>query len=230
MVISTHTISLQEQLIHKDLPLLRSVMPVEFSAVLVKGRRNYLSLRRLDNALSRAASLFNDDEEFDELRQIDAWAKQSGDGSLSDLDFRPHPAVWDEVASDHGNCMGRACPHYKDCFYYQARRRASHAQILVVNHALFFTDLALRRQRVSISARSTMWWSSTKPTRWKRSPAITWGCAITNGQVEFTLRRLYNERTNRGLLVHHGLREAQKLALGMPRPGRAFFRRRGRVA
>ena len=107
IVISTHTISLQEQLIQKDLPLLRSVMPVEFSAVLVKGRRNYVSLRRLDNALARAASLFSEDEEFDELRQIAAWAKHSGDGSLSDLDFRPHPAVWDEVASDHGNCMGR---------------------------------------------------------------------------------------------------------------------------
>ena len=128
MVISTHTISLQEQLIQKDLPLLRSVMPVEFSAVLVKGRRNYVSLRRLENALSRASSLFTADEEFDQLRQLADWAKHTGDGSLSDLPFRPLPAVWDEVASDHGNCMGRACPKNKNCFYYQARRRASRAR------------------------------------------------------------------------------------------------------
>ena len=128
IVVSTHTISLQEQLIQKDLPLLRSVMPVEFSAVLVKGRRNYVSLRRLENALSRANSLFTADEEFDQLRQLADWAKHSGDGSLADLPFRPLPAVWDEVASDHGNCMGRPCPQNKNCFYYQARRRASRAR------------------------------------------------------------------------------------------------------
>ncbi len=113
VVISTHTISLQEQLIEKDLPLLRSVIPVEFSAVLVKGRRNYLSLRRLQTALSRAASLFSDEAEFHDLRRIEAWSRKTADGSLSDLDHRPLPAVWDEVASDHGNCMGRQCPMQK---------------------------------------------------------------------------------------------------------------------
>ena len=185
-------------------------MPVEFSAVLVKGRRNYVSLRRLDNALARAASLFSEDEEFDQLRRIAAWAKQSGDGSLSDLDFRPHPAVWDEVASDHGNCMGRACPHYKDCFYYQARRRVSHAQILVVNHALFFTDLALRREGVSMLPKYDVVVFDEAHTL-EAVAGDHLGLSITNGQVEFTLRRLYNERTNRGLLVHHRLQEAQKL-------------------
>ena len=64
--------------------------------------------------------------------------------------FRPLPQVWDEIHSDSGNCMGRKCPTYKDCFYYQARRRVSNAHILVVNHALFFSDLALRRAGASI--------------------------------------------------------------------------------
>ncbi len=210
IVISTHTISLQEQLIQKDLPLLRSVMPVEFSAVLVKGRRNYLSRRRLDNALARATSLFSEDEQLAQLRQLAAWAKQSGDGSLSDLDFRPHPAVWDEVASDHGNCMGRSCPHYKDCFYYQARRRVSHAQILVVNHALFFTDLALRREGVSMLPKyDVVVFDEAHMLEAVAGDHL--GLSISQGQVEFTLRRLYNERSNRGLLVHHRLHEAQKL-------------------
>ena len=93
-------------------------MPVEFSAVLVKGRRNYVSLRRLQNALGRAASLFSEEEEFDQLRQSTPGRGRPRDGTLSDLAFRPLPAVWDEVASDHGNCMGRACPMYKQCFYY----------------------------------------------------------------------------------------------------------------
>ena len=154
------------------------------------------------------------DEEFAQLRQIAAWAKHSGDGSLADLDFRPHPAVWDEVASDHGNCMGRSCPHYKECFYYRARRRVSHAQILVVNHALFFTDLALRREGVSILPNYDVVIFDEAHTL-EAVAGDHLGLSISNSQVEFTLRRLYNERTNRGLLVHHRLREAEK------RPGSA---------
>ena len=110
VVISTHTISLQEQLLNKDLPLLRSVMPTEFTAVLVKGRRNYLSLRRMTNALSRAAGLFSEEEEYEQLRQIEAWSRETTDGSLSDLPYKPSPTVWEEVASDTTNCMGRKCP------------------------------------------------------------------------------------------------------------------------
>ena len=77
VVISTHTISLQEQLLTKDIPLLRSVMPTEFTAVLVKGRRNYLSLRRMKNALGRAAGLFSEEEEYEQLRQIEAWSRDT---------------------------------------------------------------------------------------------------------------------------------------------------------
>src|SRR5882757_1370136 len=110
IVVSTHTISLQEQLIGKDLPLLNAVIPREFSAVLVKGRRNYLSLRRLDLALSRSQSLFNDDEQLEQLREVRKWSKSTADGSLSDLTFQPLGQVWDEVASDSGNCLGRRCP------------------------------------------------------------------------------------------------------------------------
>ena len=209
VVVATHTISLQEQLMQKDLPLLNSVIPLEFSAVLVKGRSNYISLRRLAAALSRAASLFSDDEEFEQLRQLDTWAKETTDGSLADLDFRPLPSVWDEVASDHGNCMGRACPMYGKCFYYKARRRMQHAQILVVNHALFFTDLALRRDNVSMLPKyDVVVFDEAHMIEAVAGDHL--GLSITNGQVEYTLRKLYNDRTNRGLLVHHKLREAQK--------------------
>ena len=146
-VISTHTISLQEQLIAKDIPLLNSVIPLEFTAVLVKGRGNYISLRRLDTALSRGGGLFDDPRHLDELRRIRDWAKWTTDGSLADLDFRPAPAVWDEVQSDHGNCMGRACPRYTIASTTRPGGGCRHAQLLIVNHALFFTDLALRPSR-----------------------------------------------------------------------------------
>ena len=146
VVISTHTISLQEQLIRKDIPLLNSVIPREFSAVLVKGRSNYLSLRRLHNALQRSHSLFDRFETVDQLRDLRTWSERTTDGSLSDLPYQPFPQVWDEVASDHGNCLGRRCPTNSQCFYYQDRRRVQHAQLMIVNHALFFSDLALRRK------------------------------------------------------------------------------------
>ena len=128
----------------KDLPLLNSVIPREFTAVLVKGRGNYVSLRRLDNAVTRGASLFDTQQQLQQLKDLRQWAQQTTDGSRADLSHLPHPAVWDEVASDSGNCMGRKCASYQRCFYYAARRRQQHAQLLVVNHALFFSDLGLR--------------------------------------------------------------------------------------
>ncbi len=88
VVISTHTIALQEQLLRKDIPFLRSVMPQEFSAVLVKGRSNYISLRRLDVAGARAGGTFQRQEEFDQLGEIKLWANRTSDGSRSDLEFR----------------------------------------------------------------------------------------------------------------------------------------------
>jgi ATP-dependent DNA helicase DinG len=210
IVVSTHTISLQEQLLQKDIPFLNSVIPLEFTAVLVKGRGNYVSLRRLKNALERMNSLFGEAEEFEQVRQLRDWSQKTNDGSLADLGFRPMHSVWDETASDHGNCMGRQCPTYGDCFYYKARRRMQNAQILVVNHALFFSDLALRMQQASILPNYDAVIFDEAHTL-EAVAGEHLGLSVTNGQVDFTLRRLYNDRTNRGLLVHHKSTEGQRL-------------------
>jgi ATP-dependent DNA helicase DinG len=209
IVVSTHTISLQEQLLSKDLPLLNSVIPREFSAVLVKGRGNYISLRRLKNARERARNLFQHPEHFDELDAIGKWSQQTADGSRSDLTFTPSGMIWDEIASDSGNCLGRACPTYQDCFYYRARRRTQNAQILVVNHALFFSDLALRRQGVNlIPAYDAVVFDEAHTVEDVASDHM--GLRITSGQVDYNLRRLYNDRTNRGLLVDGVSQRAQQ--------------------
>lgn len=209
VIISTHTISLQEQLMQKDLPLLASVIPLEFSAVLVKGRQNYLSLRRLRLAASRAASTFRQEEEFAELRSLVDWSRQSGDGSLADLDHRPLAQVWDEVESDSVNCLGRQCPTYRDCFYYRARRRVQNAQVLIVNHALLFSDLALRRQGASILPDyDVVVFDEAHTIESVASDHL--GVHLSSGQIEYVLGKLYNERTQRGLLVHHRLSEAQQ--------------------
>jgi ATP-dependent DNA helicase DinG len=209
IIVSTHTISLQEQLIQKDLPLLNAVIPREFSAVLVKGRGNYLSLRRLKLAQGRSQNLFDADEQLAQLREIRRWSITTTDGSLSDLPFEPHGQVWDEVASDSGNCLGRRCPTYSQCFYYKDRRRAQHAQILVVNHALLFSDIAMRRHGVSILPDYDVVILDEAHTI-EAVASDHLGMRITSGQIEYALNKLYNDRTNKGLLVHHGLKKEQQ--------------------
>src|SRR5687768_677086 len=109
VVISTHTISLQEQLIDKDIPLIQSVYPDEFTAVLVKGRSNYLCQRRLEQTRQRQNHLFEDQRQLESLWMIEEWANETTDGSLADLPGLPQAGVWDKVCAEHGNCLGKRC-------------------------------------------------------------------------------------------------------------------------
>jgi ATP-dependent DNA helicase DinG len=147
-VISTFTITLQEQLSHKDIPFLKGCLPQSFEAVLAKGRGNYLCKRRLDFAWRMQRSLFGPtSHEIDAIRQ---WAQTTADGSLSDLSFLPSRGTWDKVRSEHGNCRGRKCPHYRGCFYAAARKKWDQAHLIVANHALLFSDLTLKEQGVGL--------------------------------------------------------------------------------
>jgi ATP-dependent DNA helicase DinG len=210
LVVSTHTISLQEQLFTRDLRFLKSVLPLEFSYVIGKGRSNYISLRRMSAAVDRAKSTFFQEKEFTQLQSLLDWSKTTNDGSKSDLSFRPLAAVWDEVASDRGNCLGKNCPQYKNCFYYQARRRAWNADVLIVNHALFFSDLGLRRQGISLLPDYEIA-ILDEAHNLEAVAGARMGIALTSGQFEYMLAKLYNDRTNRGLLVHHELRKEQQI-------------------
>lgn len=204
VVISTHTISLQEQLMGKDIPLLNAVIPLEFSSVLVKGRGNYVSLRRLELANQRAVSLLASESEHEQMRSLVTWAGSTNDGSKSSLEFKPSFSVWDEVASDSGNCMGRKCPKFDDCFYYKARRRVQNAQILIVNHALFFSDLALREVGGGILPK----YDAVVMDECHTVEAVAsdhLGLSVGSSQIDYTLRKLYNPNTNKGLLVALGL-------------------------
>lgn len=206
IIVSTHTISLQEQLISKDLPLLKAVIPREFTSVLVKGRGNYMSKRRLELADSRSVSLWSSEKDYDHLNSVKQWARSTNDGSLSSMAFRPPGNVWDEVASDSGNCMGRKCKHHDSCFYYAARRRVQNSQILIVNHALFFSDLALRAQGGGILPK----YDSVIFDECHTIEAVAGdhlGLQISNSQIDYTLRKLYNPRTEKGILVALGLKQ-----------------------
>ncbi len=150
-VVSTNTINLQEQLVEKDLPFLRRALGQPFRFTLVKGRNNYISIRRALLAAESAPALLPDDRQA-ELTSIVEWLKTTTDGTLSDLSFRPSPEVWEEVASESDVCLRAKCPHFEECFYQRARREASSADILVANHHLLFSDLAVRRAQGNYNA------------------------------------------------------------------------------
>src|SRR3979409_730564 len=121
-VISTHTINLQEQLLYKDIPILKKILPIEFEAALMKGRQNYLCPRRLERALQQAGELFTTSETA-ELARIAEWARITKDGSLSDLPIEPDPKVWTQVCSEAHICTQKTCGQNPHCFYQQARKR-----------------------------------------------------------------------------------------------------------
>ncbi len=207
VVVSTHTIALQEQLIGKDIPFLRSVMGQEFSAVLVKGRSNYISLRRLDVALQNQLGLFADRRETDQLHAISGWSKRTGDGSRADLDYRPFATVWENIQSEDGNCLGKECPRHAQCFFYGARRRAQNANVLIVNHALFVTDLALREAGFPLLPKYEVAIIDEAHTL-ESVAGEHLGLKLSSLGVDYTLSRLYNERTQRGLLTAHKIDRA----------------------
>jgi len=203
VVISTHTISLQEQLIRKDIPFLQSVMPNDFRAVLVKGRGNYLSLRRLRVAQSKASTLLDSHAAVDQLIQIGRWSRQTVDGSRSDLPIQPFENVWDLVESNSANCLGRKCPHHADCFYFQARKKVFGANILVVNHALFFADLALRRAGAGILPDYDAVVFDEAHTL-EDVAADHLGISLSQVGVEYVLNQLLSPRTQKGILATLG--------------------------
>jgi ATP-dependent DNA helicase DinG len=221
-LISTFTITLQEQLIHKDIPLLLECMPQKFTAVLAKGRGNYLCKRRLKFALQGQKALF--DEFSSGLEQINNWAQETQDGSLSDLPFLPNGRVWDKVRSEHGNCRGRKCPYFRDCFYWRARRRLDTANVIVANHALLLSDLVLKEQGASLLP-EYRYVIIDEAHNIEHVAEEHFGINISNHRIRFLLDGLYNPRGRKGLLAYMGAEKAIDAVIRVDKEARAFFGR-----
>ena len=142
-VVSTNTINLQEQLVAKDLEIVSGILGEKFRWALVKGRANYISIRRAHLAAETAPDLFADDRSA-ELEKLLEWIEGTEDGSRSDLSFAPSEEVWEEVRSETDACLRAKCPFFQQCHYQRARRAGAAADLVIVNHALFFSDLAIR--------------------------------------------------------------------------------------
>ncbi len=220
VLVSTFTITLQEQLINKDIPFLAECMPGGFSAVLAKGRGNYLCLRRLEFAIQRPGGLFAADA--NELYSIKSWAEDTEDGSLSDISFMPRNTAWDAVKSEHGNCRGRKCRFFGKCFYWRARRKLETADIIVANHALMFSDLVLKEAGASLLPEyETVVIDEAHNT--EHVAEEHFGINVTERRVEFLLDGLYNSRTKKGLLSYKRADEAIEASVNARDYARRFF-------
>ncbi len=154
VVISTATINLQQQLIEKDVPLVKRALRSELQAVLVKGRGNYLCPARLEEATAELGVIGEDDDP--ELSAVAAWAAESDTGGRSDLPFTVTDEVWNRVNSDADHCSARRCRSRERCFLMKARRAAAAARVLVVNHHLLFSDLAIRLRGTGFEATAVL--------------------------------------------------------------------------
>ncbi|MFO0839530.1 MAG: helicase C-terminal domain-containing protein [Phycisphaerae bacterium] len=203
VVISTHTIALQEQLVGRDIPFLLAALDLKIHAELVKGRSNYLGLRRLKLASERQKSLIGAPALLRVLHDIEDWAYRTQDGSLSDLAEPPTLEIWEKVRSEHGNCLGRRCPTYLPCFFQRARRRAHEAQLLIVNHALLVADLLLRREGANVLPDYDLIVVDEAHTL-EQVAVDHLGTRVSSAQVQHLLAGLFNERTGKGLLATVG--------------------------
>ena len=211
VVISTHTISLQEQLLNKDIPLMRQVFGDEFTAVLCKGRSNYVCLRRLNMATAKRGKLLPPRPDVDDLDMIAEWAQTTTDGSRASLPRQPAWDVWDRVCAEAGNCMGKKCAFYDPCHYQRSRRRIQNGQILICNHALFFSDLALRRQGASILPKYDLVILDEAHTI-EQVAGDNLGFELTAAAVHRALQRLYSQDKLHGLLAGLKLPQSEKFA------------------
>ena len=202
-IISTHTINLQEQLLHKDIPIVKKILPVEFEAALMKGRQNYLCPRRLQRAIQNANELFNTTEQADLARLAD-WARATMDGTLSDLPLEPDPKVWTQVCSEAHICTAKTCGQNPRCFFQQARKRLLAADVVVINHTLLFMLLGSpeeqeEREEGYLFPNDFLIFDEAHTIEQTASRQI--GIGISQYGLRATIQRLYNARSKKGLFT-----------------------------
>ena len=150
VVVSTKTINLQEQIFKKDIPFLQQALGNKFPfvAVLAKGRSNFLCRRKMDYLRELDRGVLTSREQVDELRQLQDLVSSNRlmIGDREEIPFSPRNDLWQQVCGEGEACLRRACPYFETCYYYASRRAQIRADLVVVNHALFFADLAIRKE------------------------------------------------------------------------------------
>ena len=200
-IISTHTINLQEQLVFKDIPIVQKLLPFEFEAALFKGRQNYLCPKRLERAMQHSGELFTSPEQ-EELKRIWEWSKATRDGTLSDFAVEPDPNVWSQISSEQHICTAKSCGPDSRCFYQEARRRLLSADVVVMNHRLFFMHLGPadeERDSGFIFANDFVIFDEAHTLEACAADHI--GLGVSQYSLRYVLQRLYNARSKKGLFT-----------------------------
>lgn len=216
-IISTYTINLQEQLIYKDIPILQKILPMEFEAVLWKGRQNFLCPRRLARAMEHSSELFTSPEQ-EELKRIWEWSQATREGTLSDFAVEPDPNVWTQVCSEQHICTAKSCGQDPKCFYQQSRKRLLTADLVVMNHTLFFMNLGPLEEADEdagyIFSDDFVIFDEAHTLESVAAKQI--GIGVSQYGLRYLLQRLYNSRTKKGLFTvlrnAEGVRETAQLA------------------
>ncbi|MCB1053259.1 MAG: DEAD/DEAH box helicase, partial [Acidobacteria bacterium] len=158
IVIATKTIALQEQLLFKDIPLARKLIENAPHAALIKGRSNYVCLRKLEDVTTVQMHLWDDQETqaLQEVQDIAQWVQETGGGDKAQLPFLPSYPAWEKVQSESDMCLGSRCPHFQRSPFFVSRRESARSGILVVNQALLFSDLAVRLSSGNYNAAAVM--------------------------------------------------------------------------
>jgi ATP-dependent DNA helicase DinG len=196
-IISTHTKNLQEQLLRKDFPIARSVLGEQVHVAALKGRRNYLCTTRLHAAMEGRKHLL-DPEGQAELERIAAWAGHTHDGDLEGLGFTPRADVWDLVCSETGVCGSATCS--SSCFFQKAKLRAREANLLIVNHALFFSLWGMNEGIGQFLFPNDFVVFDEAHTIEGVAAAGT-GLHLSRRKALQAVQKLYNPRTKKGLLA-----------------------------
>jgi len=217
-IISTYTIHLQEQLFGKDVPIVQSLVPFEFTAALLKGRQNYLCPHRLKKAQQHQGDLFATGQ-AEQLKGLVEWAGRTTDGTLSDLDFQVDAAVWAQVCSEAFACTPRHCGGPTGCFYQKARAKVMDAKIVIVNHALLFGLLAGVEEEEESPSEGYLYPNDflvlDEAHEVEDVAAKALGLELRLGSLRFLLQRLVHPRTKKGVLTRIGDGNAVKATLGV---------------
>lgn len=228
-IVSTHTISLQEQLVEKDLPLLRKLLDLDVSFAIAKGRGNYVCKRRLAAAAGDSREYLPSAELLPEVERLRAWAETSRDGSRSSLPQDPDPAVWESVCCEVGNCLNAKCEYFAQCFMIRARNRLMKADVIVANHAIFFIDLAMKLAAMAGEGGGLLPEYGVAVLDEghciEDTAAENLGVRVSFHSLRRTLRRLYNPERNRGLLTDSMYTEARLAVIKALDHSERFFSR-----
>ncbi|WP_074927430.1 ATP-dependent DNA helicase [Nitrosomonas eutropha] len=194
VILSTGTKTLQDQLFQRDIPTIRAALKVPVTVALLKGRVNYICHYHLERTLNSDHVHFANRTEVKYLNLIERYANTSSHGDKSGLDKVPEQAaIWQHVTSTRENCLGSDCPHYRQCFVMEARKRALSADMIVVNHHLFFADVMLRDEGLSelLPACNTVIFDEAHQL--PEVASLFFGESISTGQIATLVRDTHTE-------------------------------------